>query len=210
MFLIDDKFSSIDDTARVAIFKFQDDYCECTTFILPTMNVRVVLTEFVGSAIATPVILLALVFLYAVVVAAFLPFPSEAVLVVPFALAYPWYVSFPLVIVTSAAGKAVGSLIALRIGYGVSHSGPVVRFFERIPHYKRFKRQTLIGLVQRHSYLGLGIAISIPFLPETTTIYAFSVLDNRPFVFAATAFLATIVRLLFVLLIVGGAYTVGT
>ncbi|UWG50398.1 Membrane protein DegA family [Halalkaliarchaeum sp. AArc-CO] len=161
-----------------------------------------------SSTIATPGILLAVVFLYAVVVAAFLPFPSEAVLVVPFALAYPWYVSFPLVIVTSAAGKAAGSLIALRIGYGVSRSGPVVRFFERVPYYKQFKQQTLVGLVQRYSYLGLGIAIAIPFLPETTTIYAFSVLDNRPFVFAATTFLATIARLLLVLTVVGGAYSV--
>ncbi|WP_259535661.1 VTT domain-containing protein [Halalkaliarchaeum sp. AArc-CO] len=166
------------------------------------------LTELASSTIATPGILLAVVFLYAVVVAAFLPFPSEAVLVVPFALAYPWYVSFPLVIVTSAAGKAAGSLIALRIGYGVSRSGPVVRFFERVPYYKQFKQQTLVGLVQRYSYLGLGIAIAIPFLPETTTIYAFSVLDNRPFVFAATTFLATIARLLLVLTVVGGAYSV--
>lgn len=167
-------------------------------------------TEVFESGITSPAILLALVFLYAVVVAALLPFPTEAVLIVPLALTAPWYVSFPVVIVTAASGKAVGSLIALRIGYGASRSGPVVRFFERVPHYERFKHETLVGFVHRYRYLGLGLAISIPLLPETTTIYAFSVLDNRPMWFATTAFLGTIARLLIVLFVVGGVYTAGS
>lgn len=168
------------------------------------------LSEVFGSGFTSPVFLLGIVFLYAVVVAAFLPFPTEAVLVVPVVLPSPWYVSFPLVILAAATGKAVGSLIALRIGYGASRSGPVVRFFERIPQYKRFKHETLVTFVHRYRYLGFGIAISVPFLPETTTIYAFSVLDNKPVWFAATAFVATITRLLIVLIIVGGVYTAGT
>ncbi len=94
-----------------------------------------VLSAIFGSVITSPLFLLGVVFLYAVVVAAFLPFPTETVLVVPLVLAYPWYVSFPLVIVIAATGKAAGSLIALRIGYGASRSGPVVRFFDPFaPH----------------------------------------------------------------------------
>lgn len=159
---------------------------------------------------SSPVVLLGFVFLYAVVVAAFLPFPAEAVLVVPLALPFRWYVSFSLVILIAATGKATGSLIALRIGYGVSHSAPVVRLFERFPHYKRFKYQTLTSFVSRYKYVGLGIALAIPFLPDTAPIYAFSVLNNKPALFAAAAFLGTIIRLLIILLLVGGFFTIGT
>ena len=158
----------------------------------------------------SPEVLLGVVFVYAIVVAAFLPFPTEAVLVVPLVLPFRWYVSFVLVILIAALGKAVGSLIALRIGYGVSHSGPVVRLFERIPYYKRFKRRTLTGFVRRYKYLGLAVALAIPFLPETTTIYAFSVLESRPVLFATAAFVGTVVRLLIVLFVAGGLVTVGT
>ena len=165
--------------------------------------------EGIVSTVSSPALLLALVFVYAIVVAAVLPFPSEAVLVVPLVLGYPWYVSFPLVIFVAAAGNAVGSCITLRVGYSVSRSGPIVRLFERSATYRRFKHEALAGFVRRYRYLGLAIAISIPLLPETTTLYAFSVLDNRPVLFAATAFVGTVVRLCIVLLVVGGALTVG-
>ena len=159
---------------------------------------------------SSPILLLGFVFVYSVFVAAVLPFPAEAILVVPLALPYPGYLSFPIVILIAAAGKATGSLVALRIGYGVSHSGPVVRLFERVPYYKGFKRQTLTAFVRRHQYVGLGVALAIPFLPDTAPLYAFSVLENRPVLFATTAFIGTIVRFVIILVIAGGVVTVGT
>jgi membrane protein YqaA with SNARE-associated domain len=159
---------------------------------------------------SSPIALLGVAFVYSIVVAAFLPFPAEAVLAIPLALPYPWYVSFALVILIAATGKAVGSVIALQIGYSVSHATPIVRLTERIPYYKRFKERTVTGFVQRYSYVGLGIALSIPFLPDTAPIYAFSVLDNNPVLFAVAAFVGTIVRLVIILVVAGGAVAVGT
>lgn len=159
---------------------------------------------------SSPVVLLALVFVYAVVVAVFLPFPAEVVLVVPLVLPFSPVLSFALVILIAASGKAAGSLVALRIGYGVSHSDRVVRLYERIPRYERFKRQTLTDFVRRYQYLGLAIALSIPFLPDTAPIYAFSVLDNNPSLFAVAAFVGTIVRLLLILSLAAGIITIGT
>lgn len=109
----------------------------------------------------------------------------------------------------AATGKAVGSLVALRIEYGLSHSDPAVRLDERIPVHERFKPRTLTDVVGRHEYLGLGTALSIPFLPDTAPIYAFSVMQNHP-LFAIAAFVGTIVRLLLILSIVSGIITIGT
>jgi uncharacterized membrane protein len=92
----------------------------------------------------------------------------------------------------------------------VSHSGPVVRLFERVPYYRRFKRQTLTGFVRRYQYVGLCVALAIPFLPDTAPIYAFSVLENRPARFAAAAFIGTVARFVIILVIAGGIVTVGT
>lgn len=168
------------------------------------------LVEEFATPSSSPVLLLGFVFVYSVLVAAVLPFPAEAVLVVPLALPFPWYVSFSAVILIAAAGKALGSLVALRIGYGVSHAGPVVRRLERITHYERFKHQTLTAFLRRYQYLGLALALAVPFLPDTAPLYAFSVLENRPALFAAAAFVGTVLRLLIVLVVAGGVVTVGT
>jgi membrane protein YqaA with SNARE-associated domain len=159
---------------------------------------------------SSPVVLLGLVFVYSVLVAAFLPFPAEAVLAVALVLPFSWVGSFALVILIAAAGKAVGSLVALHIGHGVSHSGPVVRLLGRVPYYEQFKRQTLTEFVRRYQYVGLGMALAVPFLPDTAPIYAFSVLENDPVRFAAAAFLGTILRLCIILAIAGGVVAVGT
>lgn len=157
---------------------------------------------------SSPILLLGAVFVYSVLVAAILPLPAEAVLVAPLVLSTPWYVSFPTVILTSAAGKALGSLAALRIGYGVTHSGPVARVTERIPYYEQFKRQKFTAFVRRYRYIGLTITLAVPFLPDTAPLYAFSVLENSPVLFAAAAFFGTILRFLIILGITGGVASV--
>jgi membrane protein YqaA with SNARE-associated domain len=157
---------------------------------------------------SSPVVLLGVAFLYSVAVAAVLPFPAEAVLAVSLALPYRLSVSVSLVILTAATGKALGSLIALRIGYGVSHSGPVTRLVNRIPYYKQFKEQRLTAFVRRYRYLGLAVALSIPLLPDTAPIYAFSVLDNDSRLFAVAAFVGTVVRLVIVIVVAGGVVAV--
>ena len=159
---------------------------------------------------SSPLLLLLFVFVYSVLVAAVLPFPAEAILVVALVLPSPLFVSIAIVILIAATGKAVGSLVALRIGYGVSHSSPVVRLFERVPYYRGFKRRTLTDFVRRYRYYGLVITLAIPFLPDTAPIYAFSVLENRPALFAAAAFVGTVIRFVIILVIAGGVVTAGT
>ena len=153
-------------------------------------------------------VILVSVFLYALLVAAFLPLPTELVLGAPLLLELPPSVSYPLVIVVAGAGKAAGSLIVVRIGYGVRNSGPVIRLGEYLPRYRRFKRETVTGFVRRYRYLGLLVALSTPLLPETATMYAFGVIETRPVLFAMVAFLGTIIRLSIALLLLLGLVTV--
>ena len=180
------------------------------TDLVVSKEILSVTTENVIPLSSSPLLLLGFVFVYSLLVAAVLPLPAEAILVVPLVLPSPWYVSFAIVILIAAFGKALGSLVALRIGYGVSHSGPVVRLTERIPYFRGFKRQRLTDFVRKYQYLGLGIALAIPFLPDTAPLYAFSVLENRPVLFATAAFFGTILRFLIILIIAGGVVTVGT
>lgn len=153
---------------------------------------------------ASEPVLLALVFVYAFLAAAFLPVPTEAVLIVPLGFSLPWYLGFPLVIFIASLGSALGSLIALRIGYGVSRSGPVTRLLDRSKLYHRLRTESLVAFVQRYTYVGMLIAVSLPLLPESTTFYAFSVLDDRPAAFALAAGLGTVIRLHIVFILAGG------
>lgn len=161
------------------------------------------------SITSSTALLLLVVLAYAVATATVLPLPSEAVLTIALFLPFPLVVSLAVVILVSALGKAAGSLIALRIGYGVSRSGPVVRFYERFPRYRWFKRDWLATFVSRYQYLGLTLAMSIPILPETTILYAFSVLENERKLFVIAVVIGSIVRLCIAVLVVGSVVLLG-
>jgi membrane protein YqaA with SNARE-associated domain len=151
---------------------------------------------------------LVIIFVYSFLIAFVLPLPSEIVLATPLRLGLPYAVEIGLIMLFSGAGKACGSVLAFAIGQEAKRSGPVVRFLRR----SRFdvvawsERQT-VELARRYGYVGLAMALSVPFFPDTLSIYAFAVLEEDYVKFAAATFVGSVGRLLVTVALVGGAVT---
>jgi len=158
---------------------------------------------------------LGVIFVYSLLIAFVLPLPSEVVLLpvgyfgtantlalVPL----PYEVQVILVIVVSGAGKAVGSVIALLVGYNASHSGPVIRGLRYLGFRPlEWSQRTLVRIGKRWGYLGMAMGLSVPFFPDTASIYAFSVIGNSYRKFAAAAFAGSVGRLLVTIALIEGA-----
>jgi membrane protein YqaA with SNARE-associated domain len=144
---------------------------------------------------------LLLIGIYSFLIAFVLPLPSEIVLVPvqtgTFSLGLPNAVEFAFVMLASAFGKAAGSVFAFHLGQEAKESGPIVRFLRR----SRFdvvewsERQT-VELARKYGYVGLALALSVPFFPDTLSIYAFAVLERDYVKFAAATFAGSLGRLL--------------
>jgi membrane protein YqaA with SNARE-associated domain len=148
---------------------------------------------------------LVIIFVYSFLIAFVLPGVSEVVLLAPLDLGLSRAARLSLIIVVSGLGKAAGSVFAFHIGQEAKSSGPV----ERLLRNSRFdvmewtERRTL-RLVQRYGFIGLAGALSVPFFPDTLSIYAFSVLSEDYLRFAAATFVGSVGRLLVTLVLVGG------
>jgi membrane protein YqaA with SNARE-associated domain len=140
---------------------------------------------------------LVIIFVYSFLIAFALPGVSEVVLLAPLELGLPEWARLAIIIVTSGVGKAFGSVFAFHIGQEAKQSGPIIRFLRR----SRFdvvawsERQT-VELAQRWGYAGLAVALSVPFFPDTLSIYAFAVLEEDYLKFAAATFVGSVGRLL--------------
>jgi uncharacterized membrane protein YdjX (TVP38/TMEM64 family) len=169
-----------------------------------------VLLEAIESlvAAATGPTGLALIFVYSVLVAVVLPLPGELVLLPApgLALGVSPTVSIALVIFVSAVGKAIGSVWALRIGRGALSAGPSQWLRRRLlPGRSPWGGQgRLRRFVRRYEYLGLATLLSIPLMPDTAVVYAFSVLDGDERRFALAAFAGTVARLCITLALAAG------
>ena len=152
---------------------------------------------------------LVLIGIYSFLIAFILPLPSEIVLIPvetgTFALGLPNVFEYALVMLASATGKAGGSVFAFHLGQEAKESGPIVRFLRR----SRFdlvewsERQT-VELARKYGYVGLALALSVPFFPDTLSIYAFAVLERDYVKFAAATFAGSLGRLLVTIGIFGG------
>ena len=162
-----------------------------------------VLRSAVASATGWPGLLLIAV--YSFLIAFILPGPSEVVLAAPLNLGLGPNAELAVIILVSGTAKAAGSVIALRIGHEVKESGPVLRFFERrgVDVRAWSERQT-VRLAERYGYIGLALALSVPFFPDTLSIYAFTVLEEDYVRFAAATFAGSVGRLLVTVFVVGG------
>jgi membrane protein YqaA with SNARE-associated domain len=153
-----------------------------------------------------------LVFVYSVLVAFVLPLPGELVLVPAprMVLGVSPAASVAIVVLVSAAGKAVGSVLALRLGRAARSAAPSRWLLARVaPGYRGQDRNgPLVRFVHRYGYVGLGLVLSVPLLPDTAVVYAFSVMDADERRFAVAVFLGTVGRLLVALALVGGALAV--
>lgn len=147
---------------------------------------------------------LLVIFVYSFLIAFVLPLPSEIVLCPvgyvcagnTLGFAAPVSMQVAGVIVISGLGKAAGSLIALYVGRGATHSGPVVRAVQRLGFDPMaWSQKRMVELTQRYGYVGMAIGLTIPGFPDTLSIYAFSVLEDDYRKFAAAAFAGSAGRL---------------
>lgn len=140
---------------------------------------------------------LAIIFVYSFLIAFALPGVSEVVLLAPLDLGLSTEARLAVIILTSAAGKAAGSVFAFHIGQEAKESGPIIKALRR----SRFdvigwsERRT-VDIARRWGYAGLALALSVPFFPDTLSIYAFAVLEEDYYRFAAATFVGSVGRLL--------------
>lgn len=152
---------------------------------------------------------LVIVAVYSFLIAFVLPLPSEVVLAAPLEIGIPRWLELAIIISVSSAAKAAGSIFAFHIGHEAKEAGPVLRAFERLGIDVRewSKRQT-IRLAKRHGYAGLATALSVPFFPDTFSIYAFSILGEDYLKFAAATFAGSVGRLLVTLFVFRGTLAI--
>ncbi|GAB3323561.1 MULTISPECIES: YqaA family protein [Haloplanus] len=152
---------------------------------------------------------LVIIFVYSFLIAFALPGVSEVVLLAPLDLGLPTELRLALIILVSALGKAAGSVFAFHLGQEAKESGPLIRWLRR----SRFdviawsERRT-VEIARRWGYAGLALALSVPFFPDTLSIYAFAVLEEDYVRFAAATFAGSVGRLLVTLALSAGVVAV--
>lgn len=150
---------------------------------------------------------LGIIGLYSFLIAFILPLPSEVVLVPAetLRLGLSTTGNLAVIVVVSATGKALGSLVAFHIGQEAKDYGPLVRRIKnsRFDIIEWSERQT-IQLAKKYGYVGLALALCVPFFPDTLSIYAFTVLEEDYVKFGAATFAGSAGRLIFTLGLAGG------
>lgn len=158
--------------------------------------------EAIRSAVenATGWVGVAIIAVYSFLIAFVLPLPSEIVLVAPLNLPIPEPAEAALVIIISALAKTAGSLLAFRVGDATS--GPLIDWLQKsgidVAEWAEYR---VVSILQEYGYIGLAILLTIPFFPDTLSIYAFSVLEENYVKFAGATFAGSIGRLLLVALV---------
>ena len=152
---------------------------------------------------------LGIVFVYSFLIAFALPGVSEVVLLAPLDLGLGFWPRMVVLIAVSSAGKAAGSVLAFHIGQEAKESGPIVRFLRRSRFdVVEWSEKRTVQLAQRYGYAGMAVALSVPFFPDTLSIYAFAVLEEDYQKFAAATFVGSVGRLgVTILLALTGAQT---
>ncbi|MGQ3411945.1 YqaA family protein [Natrinema sp. LN54] len=146
-----------------------------------------------------------IIFGYSFLIAFALPGPSEVVLLAPLDLGFPPWLRLSSIMLVSATGKAAGSVVAFHLGQEVKRSGPIERWLrESRWDVLAWSEVRSVRLAQKYGYGGLAIALSVPFFPDTISIYAFAILEKDYPKFALATFLGSLGRLVVTLGVVGG------
>ncbi len=137
---------------------------------------------------------------YSFLIAIVLPLPSEIVLAAPLNLGLPEIVDLALIVLVSGAAKAAGSVVAFRIGHEAKRqSGPVIdRLRDSRFDIVEWSERRTVQIAREYGYIGLALALMVPFFPDTLSIYAFTVLEENYVKFAAATFVGSMGRLLLV------------
>jgi membrane protein YqaA with SNARE-associated domain len=140
---------------------------------------------------------LAIIAVYSFLIAFVLPLPSEIVLAASLKLPIPSWAEFALLIAVSSVAKAAGSVVAFWVGD--RSAGPIMRALQRAGvDLVEYTERATVKLAREWGYVGLAAALSVPFFPDTASIYAFSVLEENYTRFAAATFVGSAMRLLLV------------
>ena len=148
---------------------------------------------------------LGIVFLYSFLIAFVLPGPSEIVLAAPLELGLSAATRTALIVLVSSVGKAAGSVVAFRVGKGLKRSDPVVsRLRESRFDIIGWSERRTVEIARKYGYVGLALALCVPFFPDTVSVYAFAVIEEDDLKFALATFAGSIGRFLVVIGVVGG------
>jgi len=172
-------------------------------FELPSLGSFAWLEHVVASA--TGWMGLVIIFVYSFLIAFALPGVSEVVLAAPLDLGLSEAGKYAVIILVSGLGKAAGSVLAFHIGQEAKESGPIIDWLRR----SRFdviewSENKTVQLAQKWGYLGMAVALSVPFFPDTISIYAFAILEEDYVKFALATFAGSVGRLLVTMGLVGG------
>jgi len=150
-----------------------------------------------------------IIFVYSFLIAFVLPGPSEVVLLAPIDLGVSPAANLLGIMLVSATGKAAGSVFAFHIGQEAKRAGPIVRWLRRSRFdILEWSERRSVQLAQHYGYGGLAIALSVPFFPDTISIYAFAILETDYKKFAVATFLGSLGRLTVTVGLFGGLVTV--
>lgn len=149
---------------------------------------------------------LGIIFTYSFLIAFVLPGPSEIVLATPLDIGLPHWIELSVIVIVASVGKAAGSVVAFKVGQGVKHSGPVVAWLRR----SRFdviewSEKRTVEIAREWGYVGLALALCVPFFPDTISVYAFAVIEEDDVKFALATFAGSVGRFLLVIGIIGGS-----
>ena len=140
---------------------------------------------------------LGIIAVYSFLIAFVLPLPSEVVLVPNLNLGMPSYLELSFVMLASGIGKAAGSVFAFHIGQEAKQAGPIVRFLRNSRfNVIEWSEKKTVEMARKYGYVGLAVMLSVPFFPDTISIYAFAVLERDYTRFAIATFVGSIGRLL--------------
>ncbi|MFC6768226.1 YqaA family protein [Natrinema soli] len=138
-----------------------------------------------------------IIFVYSFLIAFAPPGPSEIVLAAPLDLDLPSWAHLSSIMLVSATGKAAGSVFAFHIGQEVKQSGPITRWLRQSRwDILEWSEKRSVQFTQQYGYSGLVMALSVPFFPDTISIYAFAILEQNYVKFAIATFLGSLGRLL--------------
>ena len=150
-----------------------------------------------------------IIFVYSFLIAVVLPGPSEIVLAAPLELGIPEWAQLGSIMLVSATGKALGSVVAYRVGQEIKQAGPIERWLRRSRwDIMAWSERRSVQLAQQYGYAGLALALCVPFFPDTISIYAFAVLERDYPRFAAATFVGSLGRLIVTLGVFGGLVTI--
>jgi membrane protein YqaA with SNARE-associated domain len=154
---------------------------------------------------------LAIIFVYSFLIAFVLPLPSEVVLAPAPHLETGLSTggNLAVIVVVSAVGKAIGSVVALWLGNEAKSYGPLLRALKRSRFdVVEWSERRTVDIAQRWGYVGLALALCVPGFPDTLSIYAFAVLEDDYPRFAAATLAGSAGRLVVTLAAAGGVLAI--